>query len=120
MTFMVPLVAPPPGWEPPKPPEIKVVPIEFAPEMTAPKLVAGAPGPAYPQKARDMCVEGKAVARCTITEEGELTDCYMVKSLPGVDEAILTALAGRRYTPVLYKGKPQRVFYTFPFTFKLE
>jgi TonB family protein len=116
-TLTVPLVTPPPGWELPKPPEVKVLP--FGAGMTPPRLVAGDSAPVYTRKAREMCVEGRAIARCTITEEGVLTDCYMLKSLPYLDESVLATLGNRRYTPVMYEGRAQRVYYTLPFTFRL-
>lgn len=119
-TFSVPLVAPLPGREAPKAPAMDTVPPGAVGDVAAPKLIVDAPPPAYTGKALEQCAEGRAVARCTITEEGAPTDCFMVKSVPAFDEAVLATLAKRRYTPVLFKGKPVRVFYTFPFTFRLK
>jgi hypothetical protein len=33
---------------------------------------------------------------------------------------VLANLAQRKYTPVVYQGHAQRVYYTFPFTFRLQ
>lgn len=132
LAVSVPLIEPPPGWTAPQdvpggvlqsaqlrvPPHGSTIP--FGEGMTPPRLVSGSPTPAYTQKAREICVEGKVIARCTLTEDGLLIDCDVLQSVPYLDESVLTNLAQRRYTPVLYKGKPQRVYYTFPINFRLK
>ncbi len=50
---------------------------------------------------------------------GTLTDCRIIKSLNFLDQAVLTTLAGQKYTPVMYQGHAQSVFYTLTFRFKL-
>ena len=59
------------------------------------------------------------LARCTITVTGSLTDCRIIKGLPFLDQAVLSTLAGQKYTPVMYQGHAQSVFYTLKFRFKL-
>jgi TonB family protein len=86
--------------------------------MTPPRLIEGK-WPAYSDEAKALGAHGKVIARCTLTEEGVLVDCRIIKSLPPLDQAVLDALATRRYTPTCYKGHPQRVYYTFPFNFDL-
>jgi protein TonB len=88
--------------------------------MTPPSLQSGSASPVYTREAREAKVEGKVIARCTITEEGRLVDCRIIKSLPFLDEVVLANLAARKYSPVMYQGRPQRVYYTFPFNFKLD
>src|SRR5262249_45132857 len=88
-------------------------------DMVPPKLIAGRQ-PSYTVYAKEACVEGRVIARCTLTEDGVLVDCRIVKGLPFLDKEVLDALATHRYTPVLYKGKPQRVYYTFPFRFRIH
>jgi protein TonB len=88
--------------------------------MTPPVMQSGASSPTYSREAREAKVEGKVIARCTITEDGRLVDCRIIKSLPFLDEVVLATLAARKYSPVMYQGRAQRVYYTFPFAFKLD
>jgi protein TonB len=92
--------------------------IPFGEGMTPPSMVGGA-APQYTREALEAKVEGKVIARCTITITGTLTDCKIIKGLPFMDQAVLAALAGQKYTPVMYQGHPQSVFYTLTFRFKL-
>jgi len=88
------------------------------PHLVPPVLLSGEPL-RYPEAAMAACVGGKVIGRCVITEEGYLKECRIVSSSsPHFDHAVLDVLASRRYSPIYYKGHPQTVFYTFPFTFK--
>jgi protein TonB len=53
------------------------------------------------------------IVRCVIEVDGHLENCKVIKSLPYMEEAVLSALATHKYTPVMFQGKPQRVNYTF-------
>ncbi len=92
--------------------------LSFGEGMTAPVMQGGA-NPIYPREALEAKVEGKVIAKCTITETGSLVECRIIKSLPFMDGPVLAALASRHYSPVMFQGHPQRVYYTFPFTFKM-
>jgi protein TonB len=93
--------------------------LPFGEGMTPPSLVAGQAQPTYSREALEAKVEGKVIARCTITVTGTLTDCRIIKGLPHLDQVVLTALAGQKYSPVMYQGHAQSVFYTLTFRFKL-
>ena len=69
--------------------------------------------PSYPREAREAKVSGTMIVRCTITTAGSLTGCRVLKGLPFMDGPVLSAMAARRYTPVLLRGKPVNVDYTF-------
>jgi hypothetical protein len=58
------------------------------------------------------------IARCRITESGGVDSCSVVKGLPHSDEHILRSLQAQKYTPVIFEGKPQAVWYTFKIVFK--
>jgi protein TonB len=68
----------------------------------------------YSARAWAMRVGGVALAQCIIERDGSLSNCRITRSLPYMDEKILAALSGWRYTPVLYQGHPQRVLMTIP------
>jgi TonB family protein len=84
----------------------------FSGGMTRPMLLSGR-DPVYTAAAREAGVEGTMVARCTITTSGAVTGCRVLKSLPHMNEAVVSALQGRRYTPVMWEGKAVPVSYVF-------
>jgi protein TonB len=100
------------------PPWIEVT-VPFGEGMTPPSLIGGAARPSYTREALEAKIEGKVIARCTITVEGRLTDCRILKGLPFLDRAVLSTLAAQRYTPVRYQGRARAVFYTLTFRFEL-
>jgi protein TonB len=95
------------------------VTLPFGEGMTPPTLVGGALRPSYTREALEAKVEGRVVARCTLTADGRLTDCRILKGLPFLDRAVLSTLAEQRYAPVRYQGHAQSVFYTLTFRFEL-
>jgi protein TonB len=95
------------------------VTVPFGEGMTPPSLIGGAARPSYTREALEAKVEGKVIARCTITVDGRLADCRILKGLPFLDRAVLSTLAEQRYTPVRYQGRAQSVFYTLTFRFEL-
>jgi len=86
--------------------------LPFGPEMTRPTLVSGSEL-VYPREAIVAGVAGTIIAKCTITVEGTVRNCRIIKGLPFLDKATLDTLATRRYSPVIYQGKPVSVEYVF-------
>jgi TonB family protein len=84
--------------------------LPFTDGMTRPKLLDMVE-PQYTREARDASVKGLFLAKCVITTSGTLQKCRVVKGLPMMDQAVLSALARWRYTPVIYQGKPVAVEY---------
>jgi TonB family protein len=101
----VALAAPSPG------PAVPAV-LAFGPEMTRPSLISGGEL-AYPREAMVAGVSATIIAKCTITAEGSLRSCRIIKGLPFLDKAALDVLATRRYSPVMYQGKAVSVEYVF-------
>jgi serine/threonine protein kinase len=86
--------------------------LPFGPEMTRPVLLSGAE--LVPtREALVAGVSGTMIAKCTISVDGSLRNCRILKGLPHLDKAMLDMLATRRYSPVLYQGKPVSVEYVF-------
>jgi len=86
--------------------------LPFGPAMTRPILLSGGEL-VVPREARLAHVAGTIIARCTITAEGLLRSCRIIKGLPFLDQPMLDSLATRRYLPVLAQGKPVAVQYVF-------
>lgn len=80
--------------------------------MTPPKLVSGA-SLQYTREALEAQVHGLLIAKCVITREGDVENCRIIKGLPHMEEAVLSALKTRHYTPVTYQGKAISVSYIF-------
>jgi protein TonB len=80
--------------------------------MTPPQLLSGA-SLQYTREALEAHVEGILIARCVITREGDVESCRIIKGQPHMNEAVLSSLETRRYTPVMYGGKPISVIYNF-------
>jgi protein TonB len=80
--------------------------------MTPPQLQSGA-SLQYTREALAAGVEGLLIARCVITRDGDVEDCRIIKGQPHMNEAVLSALETRRYTPVTYQGRPISVIYNF-------
>jgi TonB family protein len=86
--------------------------VEFNDSMTAPEMVSG-PNPEYSPEALDREVEGNMLIRCVVTTSGSVRSCRVLKSLPFMDTAVVTALERRKYKPATFQGRPLEVFYTF-------
>ncbi len=87
--------------------------LPFMDGMTRPELLSKV-DPQYTREARDANVGGLILTKCVITTTGSLSRCRIVKGLPLMDQAVLSALARWRYSPVLYQGKPATVEYLIP------
>ncbi len=86
--------------------------INFQGNMTPPRILEGEEI-AYTSEALEAHVRGTMLVQCTITVEGRVTQCRVLKPVQYMERAVLRALATRRYTPVLFEGKPMPVRYTF-------
>jgi protein TonB len=84
----------------------------FGSGMTPPEMLGGATIQ-YTREALEARVSGTMIARCTITREGEVENCRIIKGLPYMDAAVLDALTTRRYRPVHFQGRPVSVSYIF-------
>ena len=87
-------------------------PVPMTSAMERPRKIAGR-DPEFSREALANRVEGLMIVRCIIELDGTLKDCKVIKNLPYMEEAVLSALATHRYTPGMLDGKPVRVHYTF-------
>ncbi len=87
-------------------------------KWVGPKLLSGRE-PRYTPEALGQRVEGSVLAKCTLTTQGVVKDCHILKSLPHLDAAALEVLSSRRYSPMLHEGKPLEVQHVFTVRFRL-
>jgi protein TonB len=86
--------------------------IPFGPGMRPPELLSS-PTIELPREALLAQVEGMLIAKCVITQQGEVEDCRVIKGLPHMDDTVVSALEERRYRPVVYQGRAVSVSYVF-------
>ena len=107
----------------PPPPEVTPAlqaPRAYRPggDIREPRKIRDAPA-VYPEVARAAKIEGVVILEATIDERGVVTDARVLRSVPLLDAAALTALKQWRYTPTLLNGVPVRVLMTVTFRFSL-
>ena len=79
----------------------------------------------YPFSAKANRIEGRVYVQFVVEKDGYLTDIKLVRDIGyGCGEAALAAVEGMnilpdRWAPGLQRGRPIRVLYTLPITFKL-
>jgi protein TonB len=86
--------------------------------MTRPVLVSG-PELVYTRRALEREVEGLMIVKCVVTISGAVRDCQILQGLPYMDDAVLEALAHRRYNPATQGGRPVEVNYIFRINLRL-
>ncbi len=87
--------------------------VPFGEGMTRPRLISPGKPVSYSREALEARVEGTMIVKCTITIEGTVERCSVLKTLPFLEDAVLESLYSSRYAPVTYQGKPVAVGYTF-------
>lgn len=93
--------------------------LPFGEGMLPPKLLEEPLPIRFSREALAARVEGRAVVRCTINVEGNVENCRFIQKLPYMDEAILSALYRRKYSPASFQGKKISVDYNIPIRLKL-
>jgi TonB family protein len=76
----------------------------------------------YPEEAKKLGVQGRVIIRFIVDETGKVINPEILKSdNPLLDEAALKAFEGcPDWAPGKYKGKPVKIYYTIPITFRLN
>lgn len=74
----------------------------------------------YPEIARKAGLEGRVYIQFVIDEKGKVHNPIVVRGIGGgCDEAAIAAVQKITFTPGLQRGKPVKVKYSMPITFKL-
>jgi protein TonB len=102
---------------PPPPPEQK--PVRPGGQIKVPVKVRDV-APLYPEIARSARVEGIVIIEATIDTSGRVTDARLLRSVPLLDEAALTAVRQWVFTPTRLNGEPVPVVMTVTVQFRLN
>jgi periplasmic protein TonB len=113
-----PPVAPPTPTPPVQKPAPTLVRAGFQ-GIREPKRISG-PTPEYPVIARTSKVQGTVILEAVIDEHGEVGRIKVLKSLPFLDQAAISAVQQWRYTPTLLNGFPVSVLMTITVNFTLQ
>lgn len=92
--------------------------VAFGPGMQPPVKISGR-DPMYTFEAVEARVEGKMLVKCVITVQGEVENCRVIRSLPGLDQEVLSAIKTQRFRPGTFNGRPLAIDYMFVFNFRL-
>lgn len=89
-----------------------------------PELIGGLQGLqsriVYPEIAKMAGIEGRVMVQFIIDEEGRVHNPVVLRGIGGgCDEAALEAVKSARFTPGMQRGRPVKVRYTLPVTFRL-
>lgn len=112
----VDLLAPPPPAAPPEP-QTRTVPVGG--QIKPPAKTRDA-APLYPAIAQAARVQGVVIIQATIGVDGAVVDATVLRSVPLLDEAALTAVRQWRYTPTRLNGEPVAVVMTVTVNFQLR
>ncbi len=106
---------------PAPPPAAKPAQTVFRPGqgIKEPRRISGLP-PEYPAIARSARVQGVVILEAVIDERGEVGRIKVLRSVPLLDQAAITAVQQWRYTPTLLNGVPVSVLMTITVNFTLQ
>lgn len=90
----------------------------MGPGMGPPRLIDPGGPIQYTRQASEARVKGVMRVQCILTTEGRVTDCTAIAPVPFMEDAVLKSLMSRRYTPVVFEGRPVPVRYNFAITLK--
>jgi len=76
--------------------------------------------PTYPEIAKQARVQGVVILECTISPQGKVTDVKILRGIPLLDQAAVSAVRQWVYTPTLLNGVPVPVIMTVTVNFKLS
>lgn len=85
--------------------------LPFGEGMVRPELLSDSSIP-LPAEAVRAGIEGTVIVKCVVTRQGEVDGCRIIKGLGLVDDAVLSAVEARRYSPAMFQGRPVSVSYT--------
>jgi TonB family protein len=109
-------VAVPPPPPPPPPPDGAV---RVGSEIKTPTKIKDV-RPVYPLEALDARIQGVVVIEATIDRDGRVSDARVLRSIPQLDEAAMTAVRQWEFAPTMLNGAPVPVIMTVTVNFSVQ
>jgi TonB family protein len=88
-------------------------------DIKPPKLLKEV-SPVYPEDARQKGIEGVVILSAKTDESGRVVDTFVLRSVPGLNEAAETAVRQWVYEPMTIDGKAVPVVFTVTVRFQLS
>jgi TonB family protein len=116
---------PPPPPPPPPPPSAGpqtstgTTPLRVGGPIAVPTKIKNV-APEYPEDARAAGVQGVVILEAVIDEVGAVSSARVIRSVPLLDDAALTAVRQWQFTPTLVNGVPVSVMMTTTVNFTLQ
>jgi len=104
---------------PPPPPPPPGAPVRVGGNVRVPTKLKDVP-PIYPDDARAARISGVVILEATIDPEGHVSDAKILRSIPLLDDAALTAVRQWEFTPTNLNGVPVPVIMTVTVNFTLQ
>jgi len=104
---------------PPPPPPPPTEPIRVGGNIRPPEKTRDV-SPLYPAIAQSARVQGIVIIEATIGADGRVTNATVLRSIPLLDTAALTAVRQWEFTPTLLNGIPVAVIMTVTVNFTLQ
>lgn len=76
--------------------------------------------PAFPPLAQTAGVQGVVIVEALVDSNGDVVDARLLRSIPLLDEAALSAVKQWRFSPTLLNGSPVAVLMTVTVNFSLQ
>ena len=94
---------------------------EYVPVAILPEAITKVP-PVFPDipKRSTSAFDGTVIVQALVLEDGTVGDTRIVKSLPGFDDAAMTAVRQWKFIPAVAKGKPVAVWVAVPVKFSVH
>ncbi len=86
--------------------------LPFGEGMIRPEPISDTSIPLPPEAVR-AGITGTVIIKCVVSRQGDVDGCRLIKGLPLVNDAVLSALEARRYRPAMFQGRPVSVSFTF-------
>lgn len=94
-------------------------PIYLPGDVSPPRELTGL-RPEYTSEARRAGAEGMVIVRLTIGEDGRVKNVQVVRGLATMTDEVVRVVSAWRFAPLIYQGRAQSYYRTFPFRFQME
>lgn len=76
----------------------------------------------YPEIAKESNIQGRVTVKFVVNEEGNVSDIIVVKGIGGGcdEEAVRVVKKMPKWKPGKQNGRPVKVYFSLPITFRLE
>jgi periplasmic protein TonB len=96
-----------------------VAPVRVGGQIAEPRRLRSV-SPAYPEEAKRARVQGIVILEATIDPGGKVTEVRVLRSVPMLDDAAVSAVRQWEYTPTLLNDVPVPVIMTVTVNFRLN